>query len=200
MRGGGGGGGAAAGRGAAAGAGARAAAPGEKTLTVRNLRLVLFTDRGQMIASAVPVGAIPKDERGWSPVAVALSQMKGAEGATKVRAVGIFADESDVFYLGRVRLLADSKPVEVTVKAEPLLARPDQLIEFSASLRGGAVDARISWDFDKRDGIRQEALGREVKYVYKEPGDYLITCTVTDKAGVRAPATTTVGIRVEGSE
>jgi len=152
-----------------------------------------------MMASAVPVGAISKDDRGWLPVTVALSQMKGAEGATKVRAVGIFADESDVFYVGRVRLLADSKPVEVTVKAEPLFARPDQIVEFVASLRGGPVDARISWDFDKRDGIRQEALGREVKYIYKEPGDYLVTCTVTDKAGVRAPATTAVGIRVEGS-
>ena len=152
-----------------------------------------------MIASAVSLGAISKDERGWSPVTVALSQMKGAEGATKVRAVGIFADESDVFYVGRVRLLSDSKPVEVTVKAEPLFSRPDQIVEFAASLRGGSVDARVSWDFDKRDGIREQALGMEVKYVYKEPGDYLVTCTVTDKAGVRAPATATVGIRVEGS-
>lgn len=171
-----------------------------KALTVRNLRLVLFTDAGQMIAHAVPVGVMPKDERGWLPVTVALSQMKGASGAKQVRAVGIFADESDVFYLGRVRLLADSKPVEVTVKAEPLFARTDEVVTFEASLRGGAVDPRISWDFDKGDGVKQEALGKEVKYVYKTPGDYLITCTVTDKAGVRAPATATVGIRVEGSE
>ncbi len=176
-----------------------ASAPGEKVLTVRNLRLVLFTDRGQMIANAVPVGVIPKDDRGWIPVTVPLSQMKGAPGATKVRAVGVFADESDVFYLGRVRLLADSRPVDVTVKAEPLFARPNQLIEFSASLRGGAVDPQISWDFDKADGIQQQALGSEVKFLYKEPGDYLVTCTVTDKAGVRAPATAVVGIRVEGS-
>jgi len=153
-----------------------------------------------MIANAVPVGAMPKDDRGWMPVTVALSEMKGAQGAAQVRAVGVFADESDVFYLGRVRLLADSKPVEVTVKAEPLFARPNQLIELSASLRGGPVDARIFWDFDKGDGIQQQGLGQEVKYVYKEPGDYLVTCTVTDKAGVRAPATATVGIRVEGSE
>ncbi len=169
----------------------------EKQFTARNLRLVLFTDKGQLVADDVPVGIFPKDERGWTPVTVSLAQLKGPQGATQVRAVGIFSDESEVFYLGRVRLIEDNRPVDVTVKAEPLFARPDQVITFTASLRGGPVAPIISWDFDKSDGIQQQAFGPEVKYLYKKPGDYQITCTVTDKAKVRAPASATVGIKVE---
>jgi len=171
--------------------------PNQKFFTARNLRLVLFTDAGMLIVDAAPIGEMPKDERGWMPVTVPLSKLKGPKGATQVRAVGVFADESEVFYLGRIRLLRDSKPLEVTIKAEPLYARPNQVIQFGATLRGGAVDPQIAWDFDKQDGIQQQALGKEVKYLYKKPGDYLVTCTVTDKTGVRAPATKAVGIKVE---
>ena len=171
--------------------------PNAKRFTVRNLRLVLFTDEGMLIADSVPIGEMAKDEKGWTPVSVPLSKLKGPHGAKQVRAVGIFANESDVFYLGRVRLLRDSKPVELTVKAEPLYARPKQVIQFEATLRGGTVDPQISWDFDKQDGVQQQALGKTVKFVYKKPGDYLVTCTVTDKAGVRTPVTKVVGIKVE---
>jgi PKD repeat protein len=71
------------------------------------------------------------------------------------------------------------------------------VIQFEATLRGGTVDPQISWDFDKQDGVQQQALGKSVKFVYKKPGDYLVTCTVTDKAGVRTPVTKVVGIKVE---
>jgi hypothetical protein len=158
---------------------------------------VLFTDKGMLVADSVPVGLMPKDERGWVPVTASLTELKGPQGATQVRAVGLFADESEVFYLGRIRLLEDKRPVEAAINAEPLFVSPNALITFSVSLRGGAVDPIISWDFDKSDGIQQQAFGQEVKYLYKKPGDYLVTCTITDKAKVRPPVTATVGIKVE---
>lgn len=207
MRGGGGGRGGGGARGGARGGTARGGAAGttglrpgelgEKAFTARHLRLVLFTDKGQLIADDVPVGVFANDERGWTPVAVSLAQLKGPQGATQVRAVGVFSDESEVFYLGRIRLIEDKRPVEVTVKAEPLFANPDQVIAFTASLRGGPVAPIVSWDFDKSDGIQQQAFGLEVKYLYKTSGDYQVTCTVTDRAKVRPPATAIVGIKVE---
>jgi hypothetical protein len=171
----------------------------EKAFTARNLRLVLFTDKGMLVADAVPIGFGPRDERGWVPVTVPLTELKGAAGATQVRAVGIFSLESDIFYLGRVRLIEDKRPVEATVKAEPLFAQVNQVITCTVTLRGGPVDPLISWDFDKADGIQQQALGPEVRYLYKKPGDYLITCTITDKSKVRPPATDVIGIKVEAS-
>ena len=186
------------GAGAAPGAGARPGAPAAaNAFTLQALRAVLFTDKGMMVADSPPVGTLPKDGRGWTPVAIPLSGFEGAEGAQEVRAVGVFADESDVFYLGRVSLLIDRSPVELTVNADPLIARTDEVIELSASLRGGPIEPRVSWDFDEADGIQEQALGREVKYLYKKPGDYLVTCTVADRAGIRSPVTEVVGIRVE---
>ncbi len=169
----------------------------ERALTARNLRLVLFTDKGMLTADSVPISFGPRDERGWVPVTIPLSALKGPAGSTQVRAVGVFSSESEVFYLARIRLIEDRRPAEVVIKAEPLFARPDKLITFTASLRGGPIDPIISWDFDKTNGIQQQAVGEEVRYLYSKPGDYLVTCTVTDKAGIRAPATATVGIKVE---
>ena len=211
MRGGGGTGGGARGGGMRGGAGGRPGATGrapelerlrpgetqESAFTARNLRLMLFTDRGMLVADAVPIGYGPRDERGWVPVTVSLGQLKGPEGATQVRAVGVFAGNSDVFYLGRVRLIEDRRPAEATIKAEPLFARPNQVITFTVSLRGGHIAPIISWDFDKTSGIQQQAFGPEVRYLYNKPGDYLVTCTITDKAKVRPPVTATVGIKVE---
>ena len=203
MRGGGTRGGAAGTRGGTARAGQPgmpALRPGEtesKALTARNLRLVLFTDKGMLVADAVPIGFEPRDERGWAPVSVPLAGFKGPKDATQVRAVAVFADESEVFYLGRIRLIEDKRPVEATITAEPLFANLNQLVTFSVALRGGPVDPIISWDFDKSNGIQKQAFGHEVKWLYKNPGDYMVTCTITDKAKVRAPATATVGIRAE---
>ncbi len=215
-RGGGGGGrgGAMGGRGGGtAGRGGTRAAPGtaagriqaggsleEKIFVLRNLRVVLFTDQGPMIADSVPVGVMPKDAQGWVPVTVPLSQMENIESASTVRAVGVFADESDVFYLGRVGLLVDRNPVEVTVSADPSITRVNRVIEFSAELRGGPINPRFSWDFDKSDGIQEQALGAKVKHVYKKPGDLLATCTVTDRAGVQPEVAKSMGIRVEAEE
>ncbi len=171
----------------------------EKIFVLKNLRVVLFTDQGVMIADSAPVGVMQEDKRGWTRVAIPLSEFKGVEDATNVRAVGVFAGESDVFYLGRVGVVVDRRPVEVIVTAEPSITRVDRVIEFSAELRGGPINPEFSWDFDDSDGIDEDAVGREVKYLYKEPGDYLATCTVRDRGGVQQEAVKTIGIRVEDS-
>jgi hypothetical protein len=172
----------------------------ERTFTARNLRLVLFTDKGELVADAAPIGVLAKDDKGWVPVAVSLAAMKGPRDASRVRAVGVFTDESEVFYLGRIRLIVDDKPVETTAKAEPLFALPGQVVEFEASLRGGLIEPIFSWDFNRSDGIQREALGQTVKFVYKEPGDYIVTCTVTDKSAVQSPSRGEVGVKVEKIE
>jgi hypothetical protein len=177
-----------------------AGAPGadeEKAFSMDNLRLVLFTDRGMGIADQVPVGVLSNDERGWTPVAVPLAQFQGVSEAANLRAIGVFADRSDVFYLGRARLIVDRSPVDITVKADPLITAPDQVIDFSVELRGGPITPRVSWDFDDADGIQEQALGPKVKYLYKTPGDFLATCTVTDSSGVRPPLAKAIGIRIE---
>ena len=190
-------GGAQAGRGGAPGAPGAPRGPQEEAFSLQNLRLVLFTDKGMVIADQVPVGVLANDQRGWTPVAVPLSQFQGIQEAASLRAIGVFADRSDVFYLGRARLVIDHTPVDITVKADPSMTTPDQLIDFSVELRGGPLIPQISWDFDEADGLQQQAFGPKVKHLYKRPGDFLATCTVTDRSGVRSPVTKAIGIRIE---
>jgi hypothetical protein len=168
-----------------------------KALTLRALRLVLFTDAGELVADPVPVVATTKDKRGWIPVTVSLSQFKGTREAKTVRAVGIFADQSDKFYLGQMSLMIDHTPPKIAVKANPGVARTKELIDFTTELSGGPVDARVSWNFGDANEGEAQAFGSHVKYIYQKPGDYLVTCTVSDKAGVRKPVTASTGIHVE---
>jgi len=176
-----------------------AAAAGPKELNLRSVRVVLFTDEGPVAAESPVVGTMPKDKRGWFPVTISLTQFRGIQNVKKVRAVGIFADEADVFYLGQVRLLVDRTPVSLELKAEPAIARVGKVIEFSAETRGGAIDPDITWDFNAADGLQEQAVGPKVKYVFKEPGDYMVTCTVKDKAGVRPAISKATGVHIEAA-
>jgi PKD repeat protein len=171
-----------------------------KALTLKNLRLVLFTEAGELVADPVPVVATIKDKKGWIPVTVSLSRFKGAQGAKTVRAVGIFADQSDKFYLGQLRLIVDHSPPRVSVKANPGVARTKELVDFTTDLSGGAIEPKTSWNFGDTGGNEAQAFGSHVKYIYRKPGDYLATATVTDKAGVRKPVTATTGVHVEEAE
>lgn len=158
---------------------------------------MLFTDRGEIVADPVPAGVLAKDKRGWLPVTVPLSRFQGEKGATLLRAVGIFADQSDTFYLGQVRLTVDHTPVRAAVKADPGVARTDELISFSTEITGGASDPEVAWNFGDSGKREPQAVGPKVKYIYKKPGDYIVTATVTDRAGVQPPVTESTGVHVE---
>jgi hypothetical protein len=116
-----------------------------------------------------------------------------------MHAVGLYADQGDSFYLGRVRLLTDRTPMKVLVKVQPSITVTGQMVDCTAGLAGGAIelDPEFTWDFDQSDGIQKQAVGRQAKYLFKKPGDYLVTCTVTDRAGVRESVSQTVGVHVE---
>jgi len=204
-RGGGGGGGRAGGQGGATGgrAGQGVTPPGATVVTTeigfsaRSLRLVLFTDKGSMVANEVPMAQTVKDSRGWYRVYYPLSRFSGATGATTLRAVGLFADESEAFYLGQIRLVIDKTQVKSTLKAEPAITQTGKVVEFSVGLTGGNIDPDIAWDFDESDGVRKQAVGDKVKYVFRKAGDYVVTAVIEDRSGVQEPMRKKIGVRVE---
>ena len=202
-RGGGGGGGGRGGAGGGGRAGQGATPPGATVVTTeigfsaRSLRLVLFTDKGSMVANDVPIAQTVKDGRGWYRVYYPLSRFTGATGATTLRAVGLFADESEAFYLGQIRLVIDRTQVKSTLKAEPAITQTGKVVEFSVGLTGGNIDPDIAWDFDEADGVRKQAVGDNVKYVFKKPGDYVVTAVIEDRSGVQEPMRKKIGVRVE---
>jgi hypothetical protein len=178
----------------------RPTGPQEKALTIKNMRIVLFTDQGQLIADPVPVIATTKDRRGWIPVSVVLARFSGPKGAREIRAVGLFGDQTDKLYLGQLRLIIDHTPVKVAVKANPGVARTDQLVDFTTELTGGPVDdPQVAWSFGEGEKGQQQAFGTHVRYVYKKPGDFIVTATVKNKAGARAPASGSTGVHIEAA-
>jgi hypothetical protein len=165
--------------------------------TARSLRLVLFTDKGSMVANEVPMAPTIKDARGWYRVYCPLSRFAGAAGASTLTGVGLFADESEAFYLGQIRLVVDRTEVKATLKAEPAITQTGKVTEFSVGLTGGNIDPEVAWDFDTVDGVKRQAVGGKVKYIFKKPGDYVVTAVIEDKSGVQQPIRKQIGVRVE---
>jgi hypothetical protein len=171
--------------------------PKEIGFSARNLRLVLYTDAGTMVANEVPIAEGVKDDRGWYRVSWPVARFSQAAGATQVQAVGLFSDEAEVFYLGQVRLLIDRQAVKAAVKAEPGVTKTGAVVEFSTELTGGAIDPEVTWDFDEGNGVQKQAVGPKVKYVFKKPGDYIVTATIADRSGIQPEVKKTTGVRVE---
>ncbi len=66
-------------------------------------------------------------------------------------------------------------------------------IYFDASGSSGDIE-KYSWDFDLSDGIEGDKTGITSSYVYKIPGVYVTTLTITDKIGNQNTATVTLTI------
>jgi len=180
------------------GANPAAAGPQEKAFTLTRVRVTLFTDAGPLTTDSAPVATMEKDKRGWLAVMVPLSKFAGIAEAKAVSAIGIYADQADVFYLAQVRLVIDHTAVRTMVKAEPSITVINRVVEFTAEVSGGAIDPECSWDFDNSDGIQKQAVGSKAKFIFKKSGDYMVTCTIADRAGVREPLVKMIGVHVEG--
>jgi hypothetical protein len=157
----------------------------------------LFTDKGQLVANEVPISESLKGERGWYRIAYPLSRFTGVGEASRLDGVGVFADEQETLYLGQVRLVIDKTAVKSTLKAEPAITQTGKVVDFTVGLSGGNIDPEIAWDFNESDGVKRQAVGDKVKYVFKEPGDYIVTAVVQDRYGVQEPIRKQIGVRVE---
>jgi hypothetical protein len=162
----------------------------------QKLRIMLQTDKGFAVAEPVSFTPGTKDERGWTYVAVAMSMFKG-QVSENVSRLMIFTDRPDVFYVSQIRLkLLKLEPIRVNVSSDPVVAKPGQIVKLTAQVEAGPTGYLVTWDFDDRDGIRVDAAGENVIARYGQPGEYVVTCTVTDLSGARPPVESTIGVRV----
>ncbi len=92
-----------------------------------------------------------------------------------------------------------AKTLKCQLKAAPTITTTGTPIDFSVELSGGQIDPDISWDFDASNGLQRQAVGPKIKYIYKKPGDYVVTVTVTDRSGIQPTITKTVGLRIDKS-
>jgi hypothetical protein len=169
--------------------GASSTITGKANFLMSRLRIVLLTDKGEMVVDAWPINADNLTPGAWKKVDVPLGAFKSVqtEPATLLKELQISADRADVFYVGQMRLLVDDSPMKLQIVASPTQPIIDQRIAFRANVDAGASTTLISWDFDSEDGLQVQAQGDTVEWIYRDPGTYIVTATATDEYGDKAP-------------
>jgi hypothetical protein len=185
---------------------------------MHRLRLVLLTDKGEMQIDAWPLIPGTLNSAGWRRVDIPLAAFKssGAERGEILRGLRISSDRADMFYIGQIKLVLESSPIELKIKAtaaeaaanEPATTKAGEVESINAKVGAGikfhaAVDAgpslvRISWDFDSKNGKQVEAEGKDVEWIYEKSGVYTVTCTATDQYGSKQQVAKTLKVIVSG--
>lgn len=167
--------------------------------TVSKIRLVLYPEARDQSPIEVIIPVATADQDGWWPIAVPLSVLKSLAKSEnlKVRRMIISSDIPDTIYIGEMRIIKDTTPISV----EPLEPQPTSptsydTVVFTSVAAGGLTPLVHSWDFNKNDGIQEDATGEQVTRIFGKSGDYVVTLTVRDHFGVKKEATTSAPVFV----
>lgn len=169
--------------------------PVTTTRVMRQMRVVVVTTDGKQYEAVAPFDPPITDQEGWFPLGVALGAFKGLSPNAQIREIRVFGDAYGVFYIGEIRIATDSTPISGDAGEEQIVAAND-LVRLEARASAGITPLRFSWDFDARDGIQEDAVGRVVTTRYRRPGEYTVTLTVTDIFGLKKPFIATTRITV----
>lgn len=185
----------------------RAASPFQK------MRFLLVMEDGSQYELVRPVEVPPSDDPDqWVPMAFPLNAVakqlpagKTLTGAgARLKQIAVFGDKYETFYIGEANVLVDETELSVAPLDDQIIFAL-QPITFVGSADGGASTVRFSWDFDARDGIQEDAVGRTVTYAFPRSGQqnnqqsgkkYTITLTVSDVDGMKKPVSTTLEVEV----
>lgn len=159
------------------------------------IRVIVSTSDG--LKSEAFVTLRPGDN--WRAVAVPLAAINGFERTNKqVTGIAFSGDATSTFYVGEVKIVNDSTPIqgEMVQKNDMNLALNDE-VTLAANGFGGSSVLKYTWDFDAADGDSQvDAVGQTVKRRFRKPGDYVVTVTISDMYGAKAPVKATLKVKV----
>ncbi len=175
----------------------------------RRLKVMLVCQEGTFVASNFPLVLQPSSEEGWFVVGVPFVAFKGLEKARSahLREIRIFGDTKDTFWIGQIRTAVDDEPIQVEPLDDDQQAVVGEPIEFAAVATGGLSPLQYSWDFDRSDGIQEDAIGPIAVWVYNQaskdvpgsPGElqpFQVTVTVRDLGGAKKPALQTANVTI----
>lgn len=163
-------------------------ADGTQYELIRPVSLPPTEDPDAYVPISFPVSAIlKKGDAGNRPA-------PAGDGA-KIKSLGIFGDKYQQFQIGEINVVTDDTSIDVADLEEQIAYTGDELT-FAANANGGASTLKYSWDFDDRDGIQEDATGRVVTHVFRNPGKVKVTLTVSDVDGIKQPETKSVELDV----
>ena len=115
-----------------------------------------------------------------------------------IESIGFSGDTTSTYYVGGLRILSDPTPITGEIRSphgEVNLALGDT-VRFIGVGYGGATILRYTWDFDNSDGLQEDAIGQIVDHRFRKPGKLVVTLTIKDLYGLKAPYTATVNMTV----
>lgn len=162
---------------------------------LQKVRVIVTTSDGLKSEAFVSI----RQGAEWRAVAVPLAAINGFERTNKqVVGLAFSGDATATFYVGDVKVVNDSTPIqgEMTQKNDMNLALNDE-VTLSASGFGGSSILTYTWDFDASDGDSQvDAIGQTIKRRFRKPGEYVVTVTISDTYGAKAPVKATLKVKV----
>lgn len=161
------------------------------------VKVQLKCEEGTFTATDFPNLMLPSAQDGWYSVAIPFVKFNGLDkvDTAKIQEIRVFGNYKDTFWIGEIRTTVDDEPIN----ADPVDDEErsvGELIEFRAQATGGLSPLQYVWDFDKSDGLQEDAIGQVVhKAFFKpspdapgrpgEPQPYLVTLTVRDLSGAK---------------
>lgn len=163
---------------------------------LQRLRLV-FTDEKGYRAEFQP-GFTPSPDADWMNVSIPLTKLHTRSGTIiqNLKRLLIFADSSDTIYIGAIKVVSDSQAITADPGGDLSYAAGDSIV-FKANASAGLSNVRCEWDFDNSDGLQVDAVGQYAKYKFSKSGDFIVTLTVNDVHGLKAPLVKTVKVHIE---
>jgi hypothetical protein len=178
----------------------RTSGPGGQVKNTRPnyIRLMLVLSSGEMLEARAPVAAFGGAATGWMNVNFPLPILKKNLNIEHylVKRVIVSGDGNGSFYLGEIHTIEDSSSLKAYGGESREVSRLDT-VKFEATQNSSATPVRYTWDFgESKTGLCEDAVGRTVQHKFRTKGDYTVTLTVSDFFGLKAPATSTLKVRV----
>lgn len=164
---------------------------------VRRVQVMLFFEGGRSTECQVEVNAFKLAEGGWMNVSFPFAALREhlELPAYRLTRIVISGDGTETFHVGEIRIVRDTAPLEANADEDKESARYYSIL-FRGTAQTGASAVRYTWDFDKRNGIQEEAVGDIVYHRYPNAGDYVATLTVSDVFGLKKPSVSTVNVTI----
>jgi hypothetical protein len=161
-------------------------------------RVVAVVNGKELVAEDQPVD-FARTESGWTTISVPFAAFKGsrpASGKLTLSRLVLFGDRPDKFYVGEISTRIDDEDIYFDLEPDEQLINPNDQLQLTATAIGGLANIEYVWDFDKSDGLQEDAYGQTVTHSWKDPGEYTVTLTVRDINKVKPDAKVEVKITV----
>jgi len=150
------------------------------------LRVAAVVNGQQLIAEDQPVD-VRRTEAGWTSLSFPLRALKGNRptGRALLSRLIISGDRPEVFYIGEIRTAIDETDIYLEESPEEQTVSPGDLVQFVAQGAAGLANIEYVWDFNKTDGLQEDAFGELAYHTWREPGEYTVTLRIRDINGVK---------------